>query len=182
MHKNRPGGAARAQLLADHFRAATRFRDRPSPTRLHFPAAPAPPIPRPLVSCTPCPGPFPTRLLSPADSLPSGATPAGVEQRRRAETTTNHPGVPGPGVSWLSHGLFPEPCSHPAPRPHSRAPSHLPTTLHASQRRMRHLLPLGHLPLPAAGPHSGSTEAVPACPSTGVYQPHHAGPPQQVPV
>ena len=85
--------------------------------------------------CVPCLGLFPTRLLSPADSLPSGATPAGVEQRHRAEKTTKHPWVPGPGVFWPPHGLFPEPCSHPAPRPLSRAPSHLPTTLHASQRR-----------------------------------------------
>ncbi|XP_061241863.1 uncharacterized protein LOC133229514 [Bos javanicus] len=91
----------------------------------------------------PASGFSPTRLLSPADSLPSGATPAGVEQRHRAEKTTKHPGVPGPGVFWLPHGLFPKPCSHPAPRPLSRAPSHLPTTLHASQRRMWHLLALG---------------------------------------
>lgn len=87
-------------------------------------------VPRPLASCTPCPGLFPTRLLSPADSLPSGATPAGVEQRRRAETTTKHPSqdqeFPGCPTDYFRSLVPTLPL---APSPESPATSPRPCTL-----------------------------------------------------
>ncbi|XP_040109673.1 uncharacterized protein LOC120872992 [Oryx dammah] len=134
-------------------------------SRALWPAAPPAPGFSPRACCLP-------RTHCPREPRRLAWNNAAVQKRRPNTLGSQDQEFPGCPTGYFRR-LVPTP---------PLAPSHLPTTLHANQRRMRHLLPLGHLSLPAAGPHSGSTGAAPACPSTGVYQPHHAGPPQQVPV